>query len=113
MKDATGPLAQSAERGADITLRLRRGREFEPLTDQKIFFLIPFCRISIYILCLLYKLDCKTVVFFLEISNCASFETFCLTARAYLNTQKYGLCCSLLYDQLVEEKEFEKRILFI
>ena len=37
--DATGPLAQSAERGADITLRLRRGREFEPLTDQKIFFL--------------------------------------------------------------------------
>ena len=38
MKDATGPLAQSAERGADITLRLRRGREFEPLTDQKIFF---------------------------------------------------------------------------
>ena len=23
------------------------------------------------------------------------FETFCLTARAYLNTQKYGLFCSL------------------
>ena len=26
----------------------------------------------------------------------ALFETFCLTARAYLNTQKYGLFCSLL-----------------
>ena len=26
----------------------------------------------------------------------ASFETFCLTARAYLNTQKYGLFCSLV-----------------
>ena len=26
----------------------------------------------------------------------ASFQTFCLTARAYLNTQKYGLFCSLL-----------------
>ena len=25
----------------------------------------------------------------------ASFQTFCLTARAYLNTQKYGLFCSL------------------
>ena len=25
----------------------------------------------------------------------ASFQTFCLTARAYLNTQKYGLLCSL------------------
>ena len=25
----------------------------------------------------------------------ASFHTFCLTARAYLNTQKYGLFCSL------------------
>ena len=24
----------------------------------------------------------------------ASFQTFCLTARAYLNTQKYGLFCS-------------------
>ena len=27
----------------------------------------------------------------------ASFQTFCLTAREYLNTQKYGLFCSLLY----------------
>ena len=27
----------------------------------------------------------------------ASFQTFCLTARAYLNTQKYGLFCSLVY----------------
>ena len=26
----------------------------------------------------------------------ASFQTFCLTARAYLNTQKYGLFCSLI-----------------
>ena len=26
----------------------------------------------------------------------ASFQTFCLTTRAYLNTQKYGLFCSLL-----------------
>ena len=25
----------------------------------------------------------------------ASFKAFCLTARAYLNTQKYGLFCSL------------------
>ena len=25
----------------------------------------------------------------------ASFQTFCLTARAFLNTQKYGLFCSL------------------
>ena len=25
----------------------------------------------------------------------ASFQTFCLTARPYLNTQKYGLFCSL------------------
>ena len=26
----------------------------------------------------------------------ASFQTFCLTARAYLNAQKYGLFCSQL-----------------
>ena len=26
----------------------------------------------------------------------ASFQTFCLTARGYLNTQKQGLFCSLL-----------------
>ena len=26
----------------------------------------------------------------------ASFHTFCLTARAYFNTQKYGLFCSLI-----------------
>ena len=26
----------------------------------------------------------------------ASFQTFCLTSRAYLNTQKYGLFCSLV-----------------
>ena len=61
------------------------------------------------------RLDCKTVGFSLKISkeigkawrksltvspqSCsvfsASFQTFCLTARAYLNTQKYGLFCSL------------------
>ena len=59
-------------------------------------------------------IDCKTVGFFLKISKeigkacrksltreareplfSASFQTFCLTARAYLNTQKYGLFCSL------------------
>ena len=28
----------------------------------------------------------------------ASFQTFCLTARAYLNKQKYGLFCSLLQN---------------
>lgn len=44
-----------------------------------------------------YELDCKTVGFFLKISKeiGASFQTFYLTARAYLNTQKYGLFCSL------------------
>ena len=29
----------------------------------------------------------------------ASFQTFCLTARAYLNTQKYRLFCSLLISR--------------
>ena len=29
----------------------------------------------------------------------ASFQTFCLTVRAYLNTQKYGLFCSLRANQ--------------
>ena len=63
-----------------------------------------------------FVLDCKTVGFFLKISKeigkarrksinsvspqshspfSASFQTFCLTARAYLNTQKYGLFSSL------------------
>ena len=59
-------------------------------------------------------IDCKTVGFFLKISKeigkawrkslarakgasltrlfSASFHTFCLTTRAYLNTQKYGPC---------------------
>ena len=67
------------------------------------------------------RVDCKTAGFFLKISkeiskawrksltranrasvspqSCslfsASFHTFCVTARAYLNTQKYGLFCSL------------------
>ena len=55
-------------------------------------------------------LDWKTVVFFFSKSvnrwrvrvlrarsawAAASFQTFCLTASAYLNTQKYGLFCSL------------------
>ena len=31
----------------------------------------------------------------------ASFQTFCLTARAYLNTQKYGLFYSLQFIDLV------------
>ena len=44
---ADGPLAQSAERGADTpgrgVLQLRRGREFEPLTDQaECFFLFDW-----------------------------------------------------------------------
>ena len=63
------------------------------------------------------ELDCKTVGFFLKISKeigkawreareslslplsrslfSASFQTFCLTVRACLNTQKYGQFCSL------------------
>ena len=32
----------------------------------------------------------------------ASLQTFCLTARAYLNTQKYGLFCSLVYALQLE-----------
>ena len=67
------------------------------------------------------RLDCKTVGFFLKISKeigkawpksltvspqsrsvfSASFQTFCLTARAYLNTQKYGLFCSLANASLL------------
>ena len=67
-----------------------------------------------------FHIDCKTVGFFLKISKeigkgwrksltgasivspqsrslfSASFQTFCLTVRTYLNTQKYGLFCSLL-----------------
>ena len=30
----------------------------------------------------------------------ASFHTFCVTARVYLNTQKYGLFCSLVMSKL-------------
>ena len=72
--------------------------------------------VTCYSHCLSTKvLDCKTVRFFLKISKeigkawrkslsvspqsrslfSALFQTFCLTARAYLNTQKYGLFCSL------------------
>ena len=76
----------------------------------------------------LAKLDCKTVGFFLKISKAignawrksltrarraslspqshslfsASFQIFCLTARAYLNTQKYGLFCSLFCHRFGE-----------
>ena len=32
----------------------------------------------------------------------ASFQTLCLTVRAYLNTQKYGLFCSLLLISIVQ-----------
>ena len=72
-------------------------------------------------------LDCKTVGFFLKISKeigkawrtsrtraklsnlvtqsrslfSASFQTFSSTARAYLNTQQYGLFCSLSHDGLL------------
>ena len=35
----------------------------------------------------------------------ASFQTFCLTALAYLNTQKYGLFCSLIFQWLTERKK--------
>ena len=58
-------------------------------------------------------LDCKTVGFFFSKSvkksvkrgvrvvraRASHAKTFCLTARAYLNTQKYGLFCSLLKCQ--------------
>ena len=36
-------------------------------------------------------------------STPASFQTFCLTARVYLNTQKYGLFCSL--DVAIPKKD--------
>ena len=32
----------------------------------------------------------------------ASFQTFCLTALAYLNTQKYGLFCSLCLPVIID-----------
>ena len=50
---------------------------------------------------MVWKVDCKTVGFFSKSVRksrslfSASFQTFCLTAHAYLNTQKYGLFCSL------------------
>ena len=50
-----------------------------------------------------FLLDCETVGFFSPQSRSlfsASFQTFCLTARAYLNTQKYGLLCSLTFKTL-------------
>ena len=83
------------------------------------FSLFQFVAMSLKVV----ELDCKTVGFFLKISKefgkawrksltrakrasltrppqsrslfSALFQTFCLTARAYLNTQKYGLFCSL------------------
>ena len=35
----------------------------------------------------------------------ASFQTFCLTARAYLNTQKYWLFCSLRHHWKGKERQ--------
>ena len=75
--------------------RYRRGQGFESRKSLNFFQL----------------LDCKTVGFFSQNSkrNCkvgrnssrplflASFLTFCLTARAYLNTQNYGPFCSLAF----------------
>ena len=43
----------------------------------------------------------------------ASFQTFYLTARAYLNTQKYGLFCSLAQrGRDFEAPDFERGIHF-
>ena len=39
----------------------------------------------------------------------ASFQTFCLTARPYLNTQKYGLFCSLVFTL---NRLWEKNLVF-
>ena len=44
----------------------------------------------------------------------ASFQTFCLTARAYMNTQKYGLFCSLenlLFFRTVRRQLFTHTLL--
>ena len=77
---------------------------------------------------ILSALDCKTVGFPLKISKeignawcktlmranrasqsrslfSASFHTFCLTARAYLNTQKYVLFCGLCQRKLEEHSK--------
>ena len=79
-----------------------------------------------------HSLDCKTVGFFLKLSKeigkawrksvtranrasltrplfSASLHTFCLTARAYLNTQKYGLFCSLIIHELFITGQFITR----
>ena len=53
-------------------------------------------------------IDCKTVSFFLKISKeigkawrkSLARDTFCLTTRASLNTQNYGLFCSLRLTKL-------------
>ena len=42
----------------------------------------------------------------------ASLPTFCLTARAYLNTQKYGLFCSLQKSELFEANFFRHASFF-
>ena len=39
----------------------------------------------------------------------ASFQTFCLTSRPYLNTQKYGLFCSLVFTL---NRLWEKNLVF-
>ena len=58
----------------------------------------------------IYSGGSKISIFSVSSQSCplfsASFHTFCLTVRAYLNMQKYGLFCSLLlfnpYAQLSE-----------
>ena len=82
-------------------------------------FFYSFCsnvvKTKLHVFVVRFTVDCKTVGFFLKISkeigegwrksltranrpSLASFQTFCLTAhaRAYLNTQKYGLFCSVV-----------------
>ena len=46
-------------------------------------------------------------LFNLALCFSASFQTFCLTARAYLNTQKYGLFCSLHHFSFWEKSQTE------
>ena len=41
----------------------------------------------------------------------ALFETFCLTARAYLNTQKYGLFCSLWTPECNRQYSYSPTVL--
>ena len=51
----------------------------------------------------IYKGHCSAIPWsileFFDDVNDASFQTFCLTARVYLNTKKYGLFCRLMWCQ--------------